>query len=114
MNDIAKLAECEEMMMRIIWSQSIEMDSLTINKRFNRIWNKNWKLQTVLTVLRRLESKGYINISGERRNHRYKAIVPLETYRKTRLKEVLELYEYTDIDKIEKFIKNSAVESVLE
>jgi predicted transcriptional regulator len=43
---------------------------------------------TVLTILRTLEAKGYVDHVGEGRGHRYRALVPCQAARKSALKQL--------------------------
>lgn len=91
--NVKKLSDCEEMVMRVIWESNIELESVSIQNIFNKKFNKEWKIQTVLTILMRLQKKRWLDIQGDRRCHRYIPTVSYEDYRKEKLKEVLELFD---------------------
>lgn len=89
---VKALSECEEMVMRVIWESNNELDTISILNIFNQKFDKDWRAQTILTVITRLQKKGWLDIQGGRKCHRYVPIVSYEDYRKEKLKEVLELF----------------------
>ena len=99
---VEAISDCEEMVMRVIWESNIELDSVSIQSIFNKKFYRNWKIQTVITVLKRLQKKGWLDIQGDRRCYRYMPTVSYEDYRKEKLKDVLELFEdsYEELNQI--------------
>lgn len=93
MNKVLKISECEEMVMRAIWVETEAPDLATITQNVNEKFDKAWRIQTVSTFLTRLQKKNWLEIQGERRRHCYKPLISLDTYRKEKLKETLELFE---------------------
>ena len=63
---------------------------------------KGTEYGSILTVLTRLQKKGWLDIQSTRRCRRYIPTASYEDYRKEKLKDVLELFEdsYQELNQI--------------
>lgn len=101
-----KLAECEEMIMSVLWSADEDMTLDEVTEKVNRRFGKNWKIQTVATFLTRLKKKGYINIYRVGRYSHYHPEVKLDTYKKAVLKRAKDILLFESVESMADFIKN--------
>ena len=100
-----KLAECEEMIMSILWSSEEDLDLMTVAANAKERFGKEWKLQTVATFMTRMEKKNYIGIYKISRYSHYHPVVSLDEYRKGKMEEVGELLFDGDFEKMSEFIR---------
>ena len=100
-----KLAECEEMIMSILWSSEEDLDLMTVAANAKERFGKEWKLQTVATFMTRMEKKKYIDIYKIGRYSHYHPVVSLDEYRKVKMEEVGELLFDGDFEKMSEFIR---------
>ena len=78
MKDISKrLPDAEFTVMKAIWSLN---SPITTNEITNKLADKSWKPQTLLTVLKRLSEKGFLNIIKEGKQHQYKVLITEDEY----------------------------------
>lgn len=78
MKDISKrLPDAEFTVMKAIWSLN---SPITTNEITNKLADKSWKPQTLLTVLKRLSEKGFLNIIKEGKQHQYKVLITKDEY----------------------------------
>ena len=78
MKDISKrLPDAEFTVMKAIWSLN---SPITTNEITNKLADKSWKPQTLLTVLKRLGEKGFLNIIKEGKQHQYKVLITEDEY----------------------------------
>ena len=78
MKDISKrLPDAEFTVMKAIWSLN---SPITTNEITNKLADKSWKPQTLLTVLKRLSEKGFLNIIKEGKQHQYKVLITEDDY----------------------------------
>lgn len=78
MKDISKrLPDAEFTVMKAIWSLN---SPITTNEITNKLADKSWKPQTLLTVLKRLSDKGFLNIIKEGKQHQYKVLITEDEY----------------------------------
>ena len=99
-----KLAECEELIMSILWSSEEDLDLMTVTGKAKERFGKEWKLQTVATFMTRLEKKKYIDIYKIGRYSHYHPIVKLDEYRKEKMEEVCMLLFGGDWKKMMEFL----------
>lgn len=85
-----KLTECEEMVMKIIWSESSDPDLMTVTNKVNAAFEKKWKIQTVATFLTRLKEKGFIDVYKIGRYSHYHPIADFKEYKKIKISEMLD------------------------
>lgn len=103
-----KLAECEEMIMSILWSSEEDLDLMTVVANAKERFGKEWKLQTVATFMTRLEKKNYIGIYKISRYSHYHPMVSLEEYQKTKLEEVCGILFEEDLEQMARFVTDMA------
>lgn len=78
MKDISKrLPDAEFTVMKAIWSLN---SPITTNEITNKLADMSWKPQTLLTVLKRLSEKGFLNIIKEGKQHQYKVLITEDEY----------------------------------
>ena len=78
MKDISKrLPDAEFTVMKAIWSLN---SPITTNEITNKLADKSWKPQSLLTVLKRLSDKGFLNIIKEGKQHQYKVLITEDEY----------------------------------
>src|SRR5688572_30384894 len=82
-----KLAEREADLMAILW----EHGACTVAEVRDRL-KDDLAYTTVLTILRTLETKGYVAHDQDGRAHRYKAVVAHETARHSALRSLSEKF----------------------
>ena len=103
-----KLAECEEMIMSILWSSEEDLDLMTVAANAKERFGKEWKLQTVATFMTRLEKKKYIDIYKIGRYSHYHPVVGLDEYRKAKLEEVCGILFEEDLEQMARFVADMA------
>ena len=73
MKDISKrLPDAEFNVMKVIWNLA---SPITTNKITNKLADNTWKPQTLLTVLKRLSEKGFLNIIKDGKEHQYEVLI---------------------------------------
>jgi len=78
MNDISKrLPDAEFNVMKVIWNL---VPPITTNKITNKLADNTWKPQTLLTVLKRLSEKGFLNIIKDGKEHQYEVLIKEDEY----------------------------------
>lgn len=80
---VKKLPDAEFEIMKAIWQmeEPVTTALLTAQLRF-ALPRKDWKPQTILTMLARLESKGYLRSEKTGRERAYYTLIPQEEYLK--------------------------------
>lgn len=86
-----KLTECEEMIMKIIWSEKTDPNLMTVTEKANECCGKKWKIQTVATFLTRIKDKGYIEIYKCEGYSYYHPLIEFEKYKVMRVRYMLDL-----------------------
>lgn len=97
-----KLTACEELVMKAIWDASEELSMMDIMQRVNDQYKKDWKPQTVSTLLAKLVRKGYLQSHREGRLFFYQVMVPLEEYRGQQAEEFVKFWHF---DKADEFLR---------
>ena len=78
MKDISKrLPDAEFNVMKVIWNLA---SPITTNKITNKLADNTWKPQTLLTVLKRLSEKGFLNIIKDGKEHQYEVLIKENEY----------------------------------
>ena len=78
MKDISKrLPDAEFNVMKVIWNL---VPPITTNKITNKLADNTWKPQTLLTVLKRLSEKGFLNIIKDGKEHQYEVLIKEDEY----------------------------------
>ena len=87
------ISECEEMIMKVIWSNPDEdLDLITLNEKVAERYGRAWKLQTTATFMSRLQKKGWIDIYKIKRYSHYHAKVTKEAYEELKMRELIDLF----------------------
>ena len=78
MKDISKrLPDAEFNVMKVIWNLP---SPITTNKITSKLADNTWKPQTLLTVLKRLSEKGFLNIIKDGKEHQYEVLIKEDEY----------------------------------
>ena len=78
MKDISKrLPDAEFNVMKVRWNL---VPPITTNKITNKLADNTWKPQTLLTVLKRLSEKGFLNIIKDGKEHQYEVLIKEDEY----------------------------------
>ena len=78
MKDISKrLPDAEFNVMKVIWNLA---SPITTNKITNKLADNTWKPQTLVTVLKRLSEKGFLNIIKDGKEHQYEVLIKEDEY----------------------------------
>ena len=62
---------------KVIWNLA---SPITTNKITNKLADNTWKPQTLLTVLKRLSEKGFLNIIKDGKEHQYEVLIKEDEY----------------------------------
>lgn len=92
MGEIKRLPEAEEMVMAIVWSFGEAPDLVKVRATANRIYGRDWKLQTVSTFLCRLVKKGYLTSERNGRSYYYTAKVSMEDYCESQIRHMAKMF----------------------
>lgn len=93
-----KISECEEQTMSVIWNSDKALDLQPIRNEVNARFNHEWAPQTVSTYLQRLVKKGYLRMERKGRYTYYHPAVPLEQYRKEKLRSLVDVLYSGDVE----------------
>ena len=83
---MATLGELERSIMEILWASA---DSLSAYDLQERLSDRKLAATTILTVLSRLENKGFVKRSRDARPHQYRAAASREEHMADLMHEVL-------------------------
>ena len=72
-----RLPDAEFNVMKVIWNL---VPPITTNKITNKLADNTWKPQTLLTVLKRLSEKGFLNIIKDGKEHQYEVLIKEDEY----------------------------------
>lgn len=75
-----QLSDAEEEIMRLLWSQKDSLGSREILEYFNQKKGKDWKKQTLNTLLSRLLKEAFIGRKSEERKYLYYPRVTQKEY----------------------------------
>jgi len=90
MKDISKrLPDTEFNVMKVIWSLN---SPITTNEITNKLADNTWKPQTLLTVLKRLGEKGFLNIIKDGKKHQYEVLITEDEYLESETGSFLKRY----------------------
>lgn len=106
MEDKASLSVCEEMIMSILLESDEPLILSEIMARAKNRFNKEWKMQTVATFMKRLEKKGYISIYRVGRYSHYKPEIKLCDFREQKLLEMQELLLFNSTVAMANFLRD--------
>ncbi len=88
MAKLQKLPETELLVMQILWQNGENTNSDIIVSGFNR--QKSWERPAVLTLLKRLEGKGFVGSRKEGKRNVYSPVVSEKEYLEFESKSFLE------------------------
>ena len=82
------LTKAEEEIMQVLWSLRVAKVSEVIEQ----LDRKNPSYNTVSTIIRILQSKGFVDYEKQGRGYRYFPVVSKENYRSTRVNTMVDNY----------------------
>lgn len=106
MENKPKLSECEEMILSILLNSDEDLTLTEIMDRAKARFQKEWKMQTVATFMKRMEEKGYISSYKIGRYSHYKSVITLCDFRKYKMQDMRELLLFDSTESMADFIKN--------
>jgi len=106
MDNKPKLTECEEMILSILLNSDDDLTLTEIMEKAKSRFQKEWKMQTVWTLLARMELKGYISSYKVGRYSHYKPEIKLCDFREQKFREMRELLLFDSTESMADFIKN--------
>lgn len=84
---IKKLPDMEFQLMKTVWSMESPVTSPLLTERLRQIYpEKEWKPQTVMTVLGRLEKKGFLHSEKNGKERSYYTSVSEDEYLQVEIK----------------------------
>ena len=86
MGKLRRLGDAELEIMQIIWAYP---DPMTSNEILKRLKNRVWQLSTLMTVLNRLDEKGFLKCDRTLRTNMYSATIKEGEYNKSESEEFL-------------------------
>ena len=94
---IDRLPETEEMVMSVIWSFEKDLRACEITNLIKERFEREWKLQTTLTILSRLQTKGFISIYKDKGEYTrlyffHHTEIQKEDYIQSRIKEMKDFW----------------------
>ncbi len=92
------MTKCEEMVMSVIWDKGEEEALSTIMEAANRRFEKEWKPQTVRTLLTRMRIKGYLEFYQIKRVFYYRVLVSKEDYLRQKVAVLCDMFGITKED----------------
>ena len=92
MGEIKRLPECEELVMSIVWSSETPQSLKTILVDVNARYGKEWKPQTVSTILCRLVKKGFLSMYRKGRYCYYVPLIKQEEYCESQIQRMATLF----------------------
>jgi len=100
MASVKKLPDAEFQIMKIIWRNPSPVTTLQIMDKIEP--EKNWKPQTVLTMLVRLAEKGFLSSSRVGRERNYTPMVSEEDYMQIEIEGFMNRYRGNSIGSLVK------------
>ena len=88
MKQIKRLGDAELDIMQVIWSSDIPVNSQFISQGLEG--KRDWQLATILTVLSRLVTKGFLEVERRGRNNYYVALISRQEYQESEGRELLD------------------------
>ena len=106
MENKPKLSECEDMIMSILLESDEPLILSEIMQRAKNRFDKEWKMQTVWTLLARMEVKEYISSYKVGRYTHYKPEITLCDFREQKLREMQELLLFSSTVTMSNFLRD--------
>lgn len=122
MNEIKKLPDAEFEIMKVVWSNEPPITSSIIMEQLGK--EKEWKAQTILTLMVRLVERGFLRTEKNGKERTYFPLISKENYLKFETSDFMErfhgnsfaslvttLYEGkkikdSDLDELTKWLRN--------
>ncbi len=122
MNEIKKLPDAEFEIMKVVWSNEPPITSSIIMEQLGK--EKEWKAQTILTLMVRLVERGFLRTEKNGKERTYYPLISKENYLKFETGDFMErfhgnsfaslittLYEGkkikdSDLDELTKWLRN--------
>ena len=86
------LTECELLVMRVIWKSNEPFSLQDITERVNRIYERDWKCQTVSVFLGRIVQKGFLTSKRQGRLFFYYPTIAEEEYEKDEIAKCVDFW----------------------
>ena len=106
MDNKPKLTECEEMILSILLNSDDDLTLTEIMEKAKKRFQKEWKMQTVWTLLARMELKGYISSYKVGRYSHYKPEIKLCDFREQKFREIQELLLFSSTVTMANFLRD--------
>jgi len=106
MDNKPKLTECEEMILSILLNSDDDLTLTEIMEKAKSRFQKEWKMQTVWTLLARMELKGYISSYKVGRYSHYKPEITLHEFRAEKFREMQELLLFSSTVTMANFLRD--------
>ena len=87
-----ELSSCERMIMGVLTRADEDLTLMRVTSKMKEDFGKEWKLQTVATFMKRLESKGYIDVYKKGRYSYYHPKFTRDEMVKRDLDEIRKIY----------------------
>lgn len=98
MGEIKRLPDCEELVMSIVWRADEAPDLAAVRESVNARYGKEWKPQTVSTILCRLVKKGFLSMYRKGRYCYYKPLVSKREFWKATVNEDVRMFSNGDAE----------------
>ena len=105
MGEIKRLPDSEEVVMSIIWSADEAPDLAAVRARVNARYGKEWKPQTVSTILCRLVKKDFLSMYRKGRYCYYVPLIEQEEYCESQIQRIATLFFGGDLQELGKFVQ---------
>ena len=92
MGEIKRLPDSEEVVMSIIWSADEAPDLAAVRETAERRYGKDWKPQTISTLLCRLVRKGFLSSYRKGRYTYYVPLIRREDYCESMVQRMSDLF----------------------
>ena len=106
MENKPKLSECEEMILSILLNSDDDLTLTEIMEKAKSRFQKEWKMQTVATFMKRMEEKEYISSYRVGRYSHYKPEIKLCDFREQKFREMQELLLFSSTVAMSKFLRD--------
>ena len=88
MKHIKRLGDAELDIMQVVWGSDMPVNSQYISQGLDG--KRDWQLASVLTVLSRLVTKGFLEVERRGRNNYYVALISKQAYQEAEGKQLLD------------------------
>lgn len=95
-----ELTGCELLVMKVIWGSDEILSIQEIVSEINRVYQKNWKTQTVSTFLSRIVKKGYLDMQRKGRSFYYYPQITEDEYGKREIAKCVDFWSDGKIDSL--------------